>query len=224
MEEGEEKDRFPNADDLRRQKRKAKWGRWLVMGGVLAEIVLGFAFARKEDLEMAKKDPRKRLIESVRAVVTLEVSGTNRIPFDLSNSRDHEFVWLQLGRSELTKSNNWDVLLVCKDSQEWRAGEPLRSVWDLEFGPPLLTPRVIFGANQTVEMADKWDNVVLHAPFFPRDSEVLRGNATVFINWERKEYPIPPQKATYTGGNPLPLIGASNNVGVRVSTLPFKLQ
>ena len=84
MEKGAENDWFLNADDLRRQKLKAKWGWRFLMLGILVEIGTGAALAGydvRENIQtaqqIAKNDPLKKPIMSATAVITLSIGETN---------------------------------------------------------------------------------------------------------------------------------------------------
>lgn len=217
---------------------KSEIGWWILMAGIFVEIVTGSVLAahdiwvaRQTAAKIAMNDPRKQPITFADAFVWLESSGTNLTYPALQPARNNELVTLGFGQSEQVKSNQWSLLLVCKDSKELGGG------WYLEFGSMLEAPLWNAGLhNATVESADRWDVVVVNAPFLPPNTKVLKGELTLFLNSEKRVYPIPPQIAEAgdfeptigpSNGpgiryrkNPEPMIGPSNSVGVRV--IPFR--
>lgn len=74
MEKGVEKD-SKNIGVFKRRKWMAKWGWRVLMFGIAAEVVLGFALACKDEIEEVKNDPLKRPITSISAIATFRIKG-----------------------------------------------------------------------------------------------------------------------------------------------------
>jgi hypothetical protein len=78
LEKGKEKEWFSNSEDFRRQKSKATIGWWVLMGGIFAEVLFGFALAAKDehDIDAAKNAALTAPISTMSATVVLIVMGT----------------------------------------------------------------------------------------------------------------------------------------------------
>jgi hypothetical protein len=198
-----EKDSFKSVASLRRWKTFKSIGEWIVVGGIVIEVIDGGFTAR----DIWRNDPRKRAISSMTATVKLSLHNADVLPYNPMNSAE-----LSFGKSSETRSNNWKVRLVIKSSIG--ANNKI-----LQFGMPDELPRWNLSDNDTVESADTWDAVSLMALFIPKGAEV-DGEATVFFNNEMKKYLIPLQRAHFTS-NPTGIKDSSGAIGIEVTPNPF---
>jgi hypothetical protein len=145
-----------------------KWlgecGWWILMFGILAEIIVGFALAAKDEIEerntasqmaqtrtnVAKLDPLNQPIGLLTARVSLFENGTNRSHLDFSSPLGGKFLVRLKLRSSKHSISGWPFELVCTSGESTlgTTNSPVPGTnfpgnvlflpdglfWDLEFG------------------------------------------------------------------------------------------
>lgn len=208
LEKGKDAEWFKSARDSRWQNAKAKCGWWLLMVGILLEIIIGSALAWKDEQEnktvanhMAKIDPENLPILNINAFVKIQVKG-NVFP-DLTQ-------W-----DSIPLSTNWGskraTLTFCGNAPNniLSSSIPTMIADDFGIGTGFSDFREHFlnfrmesvsaAMNLPLQSASKSLGaakfISIDAKFLPPQSEVLDGYAFVVVNnsvW--KLFRIYPQK------------------------------
>jgi hypothetical protein len=181
-----------NINDFRLCKSIKLCGEWLVIGGVLVEFAVGILSAIHE----WKNDPLNRPIVTTSAYVWFEVHGTNAPLINVDKWPSGELqdtCIIEFGRQEEAKTNKWRLILRCISQSHF--GNSNDMFWSLEFAPDPMNPSGNLISSDTVNSANKWDMVYFFAfMFVPPNDEITKGSVVLFINSEKMEYPIKPQR------------------------------
>ena len=176
-------------------KKLENVGWYILMIGILLEIVVGGTTAINDWQTAIKNDPDNSAIATVSAQVLLIEKGTNRV------SRDP----LGFGQTSLTIGPSEQVgywrpdmppNLTCSKCEgiprNDAAGE--NEEWILNFSQNIVFPTL----NGPVKTAAKWDAIKLQASFLPDDAVILGGTVRLTINSESKDFGIPLQKIKHS--------------------------
>ncbi len=201
LEEYGEKEEYRDIEDFRSSKLKSSSGRKILMRGIVVEIVVAFAVAAWDGLEirqiarqMAKNDPRNQPVSDLSVDLQFTVHGTNTIKYE-------GIVWvarLLFGRfPALDSSVNFPGFVASDYTFQDYNREGTRTYY-LRFRPD---PGLGVGSGHLVNLGfgypvsdiAKLDVLSLHLDFLPRHFKILDGMAVLNVSpGGRKEFPIPP--------------------------------
>jgi hypothetical protein len=201
--EADKKEHLSNLiGDARRNKFKSEIGWWILMIGIVAEVIFGSglaAFDVWQARQLAiKNDPNNMPIAFVSARAILVQLGTNRNDIDPTRLGVCN---LTIGSSEQT--NFWRPTmpwnLTCSSFENWpfkidSQDSGPKTEWILDFKQSMMLPTL----DGSVKDADKWDAIKFEVAFLPVGTEILGGKVRLTINTETKEFIIPPQKIKNT--------------------------
>jgi hypothetical protein len=193
MEKFWEKKWHSNISDFRRSKTIREIGEWIVIGGIVAEIIVAVSFA-KVDWE---NDPLNRPIRDMAAVVSIKVKGGNYKELDTKSMTGGKMSWVALLKMfgandqplnvgvDTLFSDNFSTLYVQHSLNSDR-------VYSLRFAAEMI------GSNPKEKPAkeiNKIDKIGMEAFFLPPSVEILGGDVELIVNSDiRKTFKIIPQK------------------------------
>jgi len=200
---------FKTLDSFKRWKSLKHCGEWLVIAGIVVEMV--DAGVTAWEIKQADKiNPLNQPIGLLAANVSLFENGTNRSRVDFSSPLGGKYVvWLKF-RNSAHSDSGWPFELVCTSGNAtlWTTnpspgthfpGSALFSpdglFWDLEFGSSS-TARImdVIPANATVRDVADLDSVEFDAIFLRPGTETSGGKIILTINSTKKVFEIPPQR------------------------------
>jgi hypothetical protein len=196
-------------------KFRSNIGWWVLMFGIGIEIADAGWTAHEIRISDAKNNPANQPITYLAALVTLDAQSTNFRDFDPVKFPNSHFAALQLGEYD---SNDWAIRLIPKSCEIF--GGPDSRTWYLEYG---ISPEMGFWnlkTNNMAAVADKWDTILLDAPYLRPDDKILHGEITLIVNQKIKHFRIPSQIADRKYGSIWPSFAPSNGVSIVVQSGP----
>lgn len=210
LESGIDVEKFKNARDLRWQHAKAKWGWRILMVGIAAEVIIGFALAWKDEQEsknvatqIAKIDPENLPVLNINAFVKLRVKGNvfpdltqwDSIPLSTNwGSKQATLTFCGNAPSSVLSSS---IPTMIADDFGIGNGNPDFREYFLNFRMESVSAAMNLPAQPASKTFSAANLISIDVKFLPPQSEILDGYAFVVVNnslW--KLFRIYPQKDT----------------------------
>lgn len=198
MEQFSEKKWHKNINDFRGCKRRKFWGEWLVITGILVEIIVAGWSAKEELLN----NPERRPLNSLQATAMLEVNvsnsitwvgSTNALPYG-TNAYPYGIASCDLGRF-----SDWKIkprIRLVASSYNKPIGDPNQFALDF-FMPARTNSSGGHPEEISAKDAEAWDAIEIEVPYLPTNTEITGGYVAVSINGSLpNEFVIPKQKPT----------------------------
>lgn len=175
---------------------------WVIlMLGISAEIVVGFALAWKDeqDINAAKNAERNAPISVMTATAFLIVAPTNISELtNLVSGREARLTtWKneRLGTPlETLNAKNDDIN---EFPLHFVFGTPLGKIYRMQFSSPNFNTAA--GIEYPVKILDDIHIVHIDLNFLPRDAEIVDGSVELVLNSEHKMFEFPRQNDTNSG-------------------------
>lgn len=169
----------------------------ILMLGIFVEIAVAGWSANDvwQTRQMAiKNDPLNQPIGSATARVFIVENGTNTTPYDDLKKFPVDFAYMVRLQLFNSKEPTKGVLLFCTSFNRF-TNDNGGFEWVMQYDREMSPHRwMFFEPLPDVRSAIKCDQVVLSAPFIPRDTEILRGSVAITINEQRLIFDIPGQR------------------------------
>jgi hypothetical protein len=172
---------------------KAKWGWWILMVGILLEIVTGAGLAAFDVYENAQMDPLNHPIATGSATVSLVLSGETNletvgrssIAGQSSTNRILAISFCRLDQVTTGLNLNSHVLLCSR----WE--HPQLNFWSFKFDSGTAT---YFAGDTWVRDVKKWNVTKLYIPFLHSGTEIVGGRLVLTVNATTWNIEIPKQR------------------------------
>jgi hypothetical protein len=172
---------------------------WVIlMIGIAAEIVVGFALAWKDekDISAAKNAERNAPISVMTATAFLIVAPTNIT--ELTNLVSGREARLTTWKDERWGTSLETLIAESNDINEYPIhflfGTPRGKIYRMQFSSPNLNTAE--GIEYPVKILDDIHLVHIDLNFLPRDTEIVDGSVELVLNSEHKMFEFPRQNDT----------------------------
>lgn len=223
MEKASERPWYRNSKDLGFWKHVKHIGEWLVIGGVVIEIVSTAIFAVRGEIENRRLDPLNQPVSDISAFASVQINGLD-IEWTNAVSQFHmPIAMMGLGYSNDPVHNGTSLGHVALNANEYlptEFGAPApTNVAYLIWFRSMFPPNPIVSEIKTAGDINKVKFVKVLCSFLKTNSELTGGEITLRINSEVRKFRIVPSEKFKLSESPLEDVGqgivvfATNSAG-----------